>query len=312
MRTLPKISTSSFACLPVLALLTGCAGLSSSHADPAPVADCLTPGPVQTRVLADKASGFTPTEARPAAQIARDLAGCLGARDPVIRDQVAYEGLTQLLRSQALTDNDMRALKDQFLIDLSGDDPDGVLRPFAALLLSEIIRADRVAPYLNDEDRSAILDAGIAYFKQLDDYRGFDPVDGWRHGIAHTADLFMQVSLNLAFDQKDHLKILDALALQITTTNHAYTHGEGERMARPVLFIARAGTLSDTMWIDWFAKLSDPAPLSDWGAAFSSAEGLTRLHNLKYTLYPLALSGRQPDDKPPLLPGLEEALARLP
>lgn len=312
MLNLPKISTSSPTLGLMLTLLAGCAAFPDVNSAPVIAADCQSPGPVQSRVTEDRAANFTSRPTRTPKDMARDLVTCLGAQDPFIRDKVAYEGLTTLLRHQDLSPGDMGEIKDQLLRDLDSDDPPGVLRPFAALMLSEIIRADRVAPYLDDEERGAILDAGIAYFTHLEDYRGFDPVDGWRHGIAHTADLFMQISLNPAFGRDDHLKILDALAVQITTTKHAYTHGEGERMARPVLFIARAGSLSNAQWENWFSTLVAPAPLDSWSEAFISRQALIRLHNLKYTLYPLALSASDQPDGIVLLPGLSEAIARLP
>ena len=277
---------------------------------------CLEPGSIQTRVLAMKAADFEPRSDTSYAEMANLLVACLGAPDPQIRDDVAYAGLTHLLRGKLLTANEMRGLKQPLMRSLSGPDPDGYRRPFTALVLSEIIRADRVAPYLSDTERDDILNAGLTYLSELNDYRGFDDTEGWRHGTAHGADLLMQITLNPAFTRADHLQILGTIGLKMRVDSHAYIFGEGERLTRPVLFIARANTLTAEDWSTWFEGLADPAPLTSWGEAFSSEAALTRLHNLKYTLYPMLiqvqLAAQRQTDPHPLLTPLLEAVKKLP
>jgi len=309
---LPKIWTSSFTSIFAITALGACTSTQAQTVGPAPARSCLTAGPVQDQAAAIKTAGFTPTDKLSYGDMVALLASCLGAPDTAIRDRVAYEGLTHLLRSQLLSPDEMRALKRSLLTDLQAEDPDGYLKPFATLVLAEVVRADRVEAYLTTEERAEILDGGISYFTSITDYRGFDDAEGWRHGIAHGADLLMQASLNPYYGKSDHLKILDALAAQITTENHAYVHGEGERLARPILFIARAGTVSDEEWETWFQSLVDPAPLASWGDAFSSEAALKRLHNIKLVLFPALLQVYPRDDTPPILPGLMEAVVSLP
>lgn len=80
------------------------------------------------------------------------------------------------------------------------------------------------------------------------DYRGFDDRQGWRHGVAHGADLLMQLSLNPAFGKPELTRIRDAVAAQVMPAGHAYVFGEGERMAAPIVYIARRGVFTEAEW----------------------------------------------------------------
>ncbi len=274
-----------------------------------PVPDtCLHPGSIQDLAGTYKSNGFLPVGSQTYAEMAETLTSCLGAPSPEIRDTIGYEGLTRLLRDQALSTSEMRALKQQLIAAMRADDPDGVLRPFSALVLSEVVRADRVRAFMSEEERQDVLNAGINYLVSITDYRGFDPVEGWRHGIAHGADLLMQITLNPAYDRTDHLRVLEAIAAKITIADHAYVYNEGERLMRPIAFIWQAKTLNDDDWTIWFEQLVTPAPMSGWREAFSSQAGLTRLHNIKAALYPLFIqtSGGEP------IPGLTAAISALP
>ena len=99
--------------------------------------------------------------------------------------------------------------------------------------------------------------AATTYVTTLTDYRGFDASEGWRHGVAHGADLLLQLSLNLALDRAQLDAILAAVASQVMPANgHFYIYGEGERLMAPVFYIGRRGALSSADWSEWFARLA--------------------------------------------------------
>ena len=83
--------------------------------------------------------------------------------------------------------------------DASGD---GFAQPFAALALAEVARVDRVAPIFTADERAVLVTAATNYVRSVRDYRGFDDVQGWRHGVAHGADFLMQLVLNGELDDK--------------------------------------------------------------------------------------------------------------
>lgn len=214
---------------------------------------------------------------------AYELIPCLGSPDPTLRDQVAYEGLATLLRGKQLDTDAISHLRSSLTDELAKIDPDdeGFRRPFAALALAEVARADRIEPIFSDDERADLVAAATGYMRSIEDYRGFEEGEGWRHGVAHAADLLMQLALNPAVDRAQLIDIRDAVASQIAPTGHFYIYGESERLARPILFIAMRDEFSATEWADWFARIASPKPFARWPEAFSTQVGLAKLHNTK-------------------------------
>jgi hypothetical protein len=123
------------------------------------------------------------------------LVPCLSSPDPDLRDGVAFEALSALLRGRALNVATMSALADILAPMLEGPASKGFARPFAALALSEVARADRIEAFMTTEARAGLLAAATRYMPGIRDYRGFDEKEGWRHGVAHGADLLLQLAL---------------------------------------------------------------------------------------------------------------------
>ena len=245
---------------------------------------------------------------------ARALLACLEDPDPKLRDDIAFEALSHFLRARQLSDETMRAIEQELLPRLTATDSSGVRRPFAALALSEIARADRIKSFLSPEERARLLSAAVAYFTAIKDYRGFDEHAGWRHGVAHGADYLLQLGLNPAFGASEMHRILGALETQIAPAEHFYIYGESERIARVVIAIAGRGLLSQEEWATWISRISAPAPLPTWRDAYASQAGLARIHNLNAFLSRLYIAGKlRGDDKiAQLLPPTEEALKEIP
>lgn len=243
-------------------------------------------------------------------RLARALTACLGDPDPTLRDGIVFEGLQHWLRAKQLTPETMRTLAADLEAQLTAPDPQGFRRPFAALVLSEVARADRVEPYLDAAARTRLMDSALAYFSGVRDYRGFDEREGWRHGVAHGADLMLQLSLNPALGKPALERITTAIASQVSPNGHFYTYGEPERLARPVVFMAQRGLISEEEWTRWFAQFV-PAQGEN---VFSSQAGLARRHNVNAFLYSIWLNAKlsetTADDV--LLPGAEAAIRAMP
>lgn len=208
------------------------------------------------------------------------LVTCLASPDPELRDQLAYTSLLNILRDQRPAVEQLVYLTGEVEQLLRQPDPVGVAHPFAILVLAEIARTDRIEAWMSPAQRQELVDQASNYLETVSDYRGFDPQVGWRHGVAHGADLAMQLTLNPALSRAQQLQLLRAIARQVAPV-HAYRFGEPQRLARPVLFIARRDELGQKDWQDWFAGLADPAPLPSWEAAWQDEDGLARRHNLR-------------------------------
>ena len=212
----------------------------------------------------------------------RDFATCLEHPDPFLRDKIGYEGLTAALRSGNISELVRRDLMSDLSESLFSDDADGFRAPFAALALAELVRSDRIEPFLTSAERQNVAEAAAIYLSNVTDYRAFSDDEGWRHGVAHGADVAMQLALNPNVETGSLEALRLAVTQQVTArSGHAFTHGEPERLARPVFFMATREAFAPEDWTTWFETLADPAPLSNWGEAYQSETDLARLHNLK-------------------------------
>jgi hypothetical protein len=175
-------------------------------------------------------------------------------------------------------------------------DPDGVRRPFAALVLSEVARTDRKAAWMRPAQREALVRATADYMRGIRDHRGFEAGVGWRHGVAHTADLMLQLALNPQVGRAQLDVLLSALATQVAPEGHAYVFGEPERLARPVLYAAARNLHSDAEWRAWLDRIAAPAPYADWRVAGGSEAGLAKRHDTRAFLLALYAGARDAAD----------------
>jgi hypothetical protein len=214
--------------------------------------------------------------------LALDLVPCLGSADPTVRDKIAFEALAAWMRSKQLTATTVGTIRDRLLQQLAPDfpDPTGVARPFAVLVMAEVVRFDRVERSMSDGQLQQLVDAGTRYLQSVRDYRGFDEREGWRHGVAHSSDLMMQLALHPRTSKVQLNQMLAAIASQIAPVGeHFYVYGEGNRLAQAVFYIAKRKLHTADEWRKWFAQVGAPAPLAEWADAWTSQRGLAKHHN---------------------------------
>lgn len=241
--------------------------------------------------------------------LARSLLPCLASPDPEWRDDMALSALTAWLRAGAIATPMVRVIDAWARTTMAEPDAEGFGPPFAALLLAEVARVDRLQPFWTDDERQSALDAAARFMRDTRDYRGFDSNQGWRHAVAHGADVLMQLALNPRLTRAQVDQILDAVAAQAAPSMHAYVFGEGTRLARPVLFVARRGLHEADDWRAWLGRVAragraDPAAPADLAM-------LNRQHNVRSLLLALYAAVREdgnPSLEGRLLPGLREAL----
>jgi hypothetical protein len=242
--------------------------------------------------------------------LALGLLACLADRDPALRDGIGFDAQAHWLRADALAPATRQALLERLLPVLVAPDPDGVHRPFAALVLSEVARTDRKSAWMAPAQRAALVDAASAYMAAIVDHRGFDETEGWRHGVAHTADLMMQLALNPALDKAQLDRMLAAIATQVAPAGHFYVYGEPERLARPVLFAAARGLHADGEWQAWLDGVVASATPADPASAFRTQAGLAQRHDLKAFLLVLYANARE-STNPALVTLASKAAAAL-
>ena len=226
------------------------------------------------------------------------LVACLGNPDPNVRDKIAFERLSAAMRGGEVDRDTLSAIEAQLLKLVVAPDPQGFQRPFAILTLAEVARTDRLKPWMTGDDREALVATAARFLSTITDYRAFDDKEGFRHGVAHGADLAMQLALNPAITKTQLDRLLEAIAVQVTPKDPtvAYWAGEPDRLARPVIFIAQRQLHSAAEWKSFFEKVSDPKPLKSWDDAFSSEQGIKKHHNARAFLLSLFATASTTDD----------------
>jgi hypothetical protein len=255
-----------------LVLLASRAGAQSGECPPS--------GMDKAKLLSLKSGNWAIADAEARDRLVVELTQCLGSPDPVLRDDIAFEALYHYLRGKLVSDDTKVRLAGILQAQMTGPDPEGFRRPFAALALAEIARADRVTAFLTPEQRKSMLNSATSYMRSITDYRGFDPQSGYRHGVAHGSDLMLQLALNPALGKEELVAIRDALGSQIAPKGQPYVTGESERLARPILFIAQRNLITEAEWSAWFAHVAGPGGNGKWDDWFRSADGIARKHNL--------------------------------
>ena len=267
-------------------------------------------------VLSDESGRFE------AAELNR-LLDCFDHPDPAIRDQWVFESLSQLLRGGKVDADGIAAALDRLQPSLSESQKpvpstDGKLgaaggfrQPFAALLLSELVRADRLAPALPSERIDQLAEEATDYLRSISDYRAFDQVQGWRHGIAHGADLLLQLAVHPALSKQRQNDFLPALRAQIRTDAVAYTYGEPERLARAAYYLHQRGDIAAERWSKWLSELAAPAPLDNWGQAYRRGQDLRRRHNVLAFLQALGFAARQGGGQEELAKQCDQQIVRV-
>ncbi len=257
------------------------AGVIALRAAPAAATEakeavCAVPRPANGDLEAYAAAFF------PKARLAdlEALALCLGDPDPAARDGFAFTLWSAGLRGRHLAVPQMRwALVRLTEMVAEPQDGAGFRRPFATLVLSELARADRIEAWMTDAELHALAETGASYLRDVADYRGFTPGEGWRHGVAHGADLALQLALDPRLTRGDADLLLGALATQVApAASPYYHHGEPARLARPILFLAKRADIDDAAWVAWFKTLH-PDDGARWKDAYAGDAGLAAIHN---------------------------------
>ncbi len=278
-------------------------------------AACAPAGFDRARLEALKKAEYAIADQAERERFAEAVVACVASPDPFLRDGIGFEALSHWLRAEQLGDAVKVRIARDLLRRLSSRDPAGFEGPFAALVLAEVVRADRVKAYLPGDLRIAIGEGAVTFVAGVRDYRGFDEREGWRHGVAHGADLLMQIARNTAYADPSLLgRLRDAVAAQVAPAGHFYIYGEPERLMQPIVFLAQRKVFTAAEWGAWFERVADAAPLASWDQAFATYVGLAKRHNTRAFLNSVWLNAKitENGDDDVLLAGAEAALRKVP
>ncbi|MFG6494816.1 DUF2785 domain-containing protein [Fictibacillus sp. UD] len=114
-------------------------------------------------------------------------------------------------------------------------------RAFTTLLIDVIIYKDNEADFLPQETVTKAKDAVIQYIHLEEDLRGYVPVKGWAHSVAHVADTSGELLKSEKVSQKDYFKIIEPLLKKYCNAQTVFVHGEDDRVVMPVLAMLNKG-----------------------------------------------------------------------
>jgi hypothetical protein len=202
---------------------------------------CPPAGMSRDQLLELKTHEFAVADDARRQKLALDLVDCLGSTDQELRDGITYSAMSTWMRGKQLTPATVGKIMERLLAQLAPEQPDpaGVRRPFAALTLAEVVRVDRIDRFMTDSQLQHLIDVTTRYLQSIRDYRGFDEREGWRHGVAHTSDVMLQLAVNPRTSKVQLDQMLAAIATQVAPAGeHSYIYGEGDRLAQAVFYIA--------------------------------------------------------------------------
>lgn len=222
-------------------------------------------------------------------EFAVDMLGCLANKDSNIRDGVGYMAFSTWLRNNKLSEQTIKVLYEQLSSDIKirKNDANQVYLPFAALVFSEVIRVDRVSPYLSEQELKNTVLTTADLITYVTDYRGFEDGIGWRHSLAHSSDIALQLVLNKRLKPEHHAILIKSLFQQASPMNHSFIFDESKRLATPILYSWLSNGLDLTLWQNNLDTLMNPAPFESWQDVYQSEQGLHKLHNTRLFLLEL-------------------------
>ena len=275
-------------------------------------AACPPPPETRASLLALQAAGWqreVPQGDRLRTPLALALLDCLADPDPLLRDELAFGALQAQLRAGRLEAATVQALRQRLLARLAAPpDAAGFAQPFAALALAEVARVDRLQPFMSELQFDDLVARGAAWLASWRDRRAFDPQHGWRHGVAHGADLMLQLSLNPRLNLVQAQALLRAIAAQVAPAGElVWQAGEAARLAAPVFYLARRPLLDALDWQRWFDGLAAQRPPE----RPTTLAGLAWRHDFGAFVGELYVAVHESDDPAPrarLLPALRRAL----
>jgi Protein of unknown function (DUF2785) len=297
---MPRLIVTSIVAL----ILTACPSLSAEAATSA----AATPSPHDRQYFRDIAShSFAVPPGASAFALAQELTPWLASPDPELRDTLAYTILDVWIRHGQLTNAELLTLLPSLQQNLTayiGDSGDDSVfrRSFSALILASFAQRDLRQPFLSPEQYRALLSSAFAYLRDERDTRGFDPVQGWIHSTAHTADLLAALAGSPRFTPADQQALFTAIEGRLTSAGRIYTYGEQDRLAVALLVVITRDDFQLSSFQSWLTSLEQDSIV--WQRSPPDPIRLALFENHTYLLE--ALLARMPS-RTPLSPAAVEA-----
>jgi hypothetical protein len=225
--------------------------------------------------------------------LVRELSGYLGSPDPELRDDLAYSILdVWIVYRNQLSATELNSLESEWENNLrAGIGETGTdtvfLRSFSVLCLAALAERDLKSPFLGETGYRKLLDDSLIYLRQERDLRGFDPVKGWIHSTAHTADLLAALAANPLFKVEDQARVLQAISERLSSAKQIFSYGEQDRLAAAIVATVARKDFDSPGFQRWLASL-DENDRKVWNESPPKDDLLRTFQNNNYMLQALA------------------------
>ena len=199
-------------------------------------------------VLTEINKGVRTWEDKSKGSIVKSMVEHIGSTDSELRDRLIYSSFYQLIIEKNELDHEiLNELLDVCVNDLifkgiGEKETDTVFtRSFSTLLIALILYRDNEDDFLSKDMVHQIKDKLVEYINLEKDLRGYVPVKGWAHSIAHVSDAIDELVKNQKIDQGMYLEILKPLWEKVFVSDSVYVHDEDERILHPILQLLNNG-----------------------------------------------------------------------
>lgn len=235
-------------------------------------------------------------------ELTEALFGYLGSTDPELRDDIGYIVYANFLKREVYSPEAIQEHVNTLLANLENGigetETDSVfLRTFSVLFLAEIIYNDNKKPLLDKAQVDTILGKALSYLEAEKDPRGFVPVKGWAHALAHTADLLQVLGKSRLLEVSDLETILQSISNKLVqSTNWVYVHGEDDRLANSVIAILQREMISTDFLESWLKSLLEPE--NSWKGSYADEGQSKAFHNTRNFLRSVLLAAKSTEELP--------------
>jgi hypothetical protein len=167
-----------------------------------------------------------------------------------------------------------------------------------------------ISPFLGETGYRKLLDDSLIYLRQERDLRGFDPVKGWIHSTAHTADLLAALGASPLFKVEDQARVLQAISERLSSSKQIFSYGEQDRLAAAITAIVARKDFDSPGFQRWLASL-DENDRKVWKDSPPKDDLLITFQNNNYTLQALAARLYARPKTPAVNAVLDEVIAVL-
>ncbi|WP_160912374.1 DUF2785 domain-containing protein [Halobacillus litoralis] len=200
------------------------------------------------KVLSEVKKGEIPWAEVHEQELISSMMAHIGSLDAALRDDLIFSTFAQLIvEKNQLKEELMEEMMDLCLRELlfkgiGEKDTDTVFtRTFTSLLMALLLYRDKEDDFLSRTNIVDVKEAFLRYLSLEEDYRGYVNDRGWAHSMAHVADAVDELVRNEKTDSAVYPELFRALWSKIFIYEHAYIHGEEERILTPIMEMLNRG-----------------------------------------------------------------------